>query len=208
MSNLCFLVNDTIAFENTNPFKHVEPVMYKTKEHDSHRIPSYKEPLYVADVQMSELKNRLRTFVGNESLFLVETTSLAVAGLYYTGLNDRVKCAFCKKQIEHWASEDNPLKEHRRISPQCSFVKKIFSVQRPQQNCSGTEQCSSTSSALSSSLPSSQSSSSVSSLLNRLNPSNPSLMKFDDRLQTFRRYNWSSHMSPSEMAAAGFFYSG
>ena len=175
--------------------------------YEDNRQKSQRKSLSVSNVQMSELKNRLRTFVGNESLFLVETTSLAIAGLYYTGLNDRVKCAFCKKQIEHWASEDNPLKEHRRISPQCSFVKKIFSAQRPQQNCSGTEQCSSTSSALSSSLPSSQSSS-VSSLLNRLNPSNPSLMKFDDRLQTFRRYNWSSHMSPSEMAAAGFFYSG
>lgn len=49
---------------------------------------------------------------------------MAQAGLYYTGIRDKVRCPYCKVELESWELHDDPFSEHCRLtlSP-CSFVK-------------------------------------------------------------------------------------
>ena len=49
--------------------------------------------------------------------------ALARAGLFYLGLADRVKCAFCGGILRNWEPSDDPLMEHRRNFPQCQFLR-------------------------------------------------------------------------------------
>lgn len=52
---------------------------------------------------------------------IVEPHDLAKAGMFYTGLSDRVQCAFCRGYLRNWVPGDNPAEEHRRHFPDCSF---------------------------------------------------------------------------------------
>ena len=81
--------------------------------------PNHGVGLHVYENQMDLYDNGLRTFNGYKHLFPVEVESLANAGFHYTGIKDRVKCAYCKKEIENWEAYDEPFLEHRRISPNC-----------------------------------------------------------------------------------------
>jgi len=51
---------------------------------------------------------------------------LAATGFYYTGFKDVVCCAFCKVELQEWEPEDCPFKEHKRWSPTCGFISKLF----------------------------------------------------------------------------------
>ena len=48
--------------------------------------------------------------------------SLARNGLFYTGREDRVRCAYCKGILHTWEPDDSPEYEHRRHFPQCTFA--------------------------------------------------------------------------------------
>jgi hypothetical protein len=48
---------------------------------------------------------------------------LAVAGLFFTGIDDRVQCAFCRGFLHTWVHGDKPLDEHRKLFPDCSFLR-------------------------------------------------------------------------------------
>ena len=52
----------------------------------------------------------------------IEPRALAGAGLFYLGLADRVKCAFCGGILRNWEPSDDPLMEHRRNFPHCQFL--------------------------------------------------------------------------------------
>ena len=73
-------------------------------------------------LNMSPIDDRIRTYQGTENLFPVSIQSLAEAGLYYKGPGDMVRCGYCKKSLKKWAYGDEPMQEHARISPHCSFV--------------------------------------------------------------------------------------
>ncbi|RWS18209.1 hypothetical protein B4U80_06540 [Leptotrombidium deliense] len=60
--------------------------------------------------------------------------SLANAGFYYFGESDRVRCAFCNGVLGLWDSHDDPLFEHARCFPQCTFVKGNFCANIPINN--------------------------------------------------------------------------
>ena len=53
----------------------------------------------------------------------VQPVELAEAGLYYTGPNDRVQCAWCRGGLYGWEPNDTAFGEHSRHFPQCPFVK-------------------------------------------------------------------------------------
>ena len=60
---------------------------------------------------------RLATFPDNwchESNPNLTKEKMASAGFFYTGLIDRVQCAFCKVYIDRWCPEDTPIIEHKR----------------------------------------------------------------------------------------------
>lgn len=70
----------------------------------------------------SELE-RLSTFDDWPPTSHVKAADLAADGLFYTGQNDRVCCAFCRGILDQWTVDDVPSVEHRRLFPQCPFVK-------------------------------------------------------------------------------------
>ncbi|RWS22317.1 baculoviral IAP repeat-containing protein 3-like isoform X2 [Leptotrombidium deliense] len=57
----------------------------------------------------------------------IPTSDLSRAGFYYTGIGDVVRCFACNGLIYSWENGDDPLTEHKKHFPLCSFVKKIQS---------------------------------------------------------------------------------
>ncbi|ELT99440.1 hypothetical protein CAPTEDRAFT_120337 [Capitella teleta] len=48
--------------------------------------------------------------------------ALAEAGFFFTGVQDRIQCAFCRGVLHSWESTDNPWEEHKKHFPSCPFV--------------------------------------------------------------------------------------
>lgn len=78
-----------------------------------------KQPNF--DRLRSELE-RLSTYNDWPPTAHVKAADLAADGLFYTGQNDRVCCAFCRGILHQWTLDDVPSVEHRRLFPQCPFV--------------------------------------------------------------------------------------
>lgn len=70
---------------------------------------------------LSTYENRLKTFEGVWKLQFITPNQMAKAGLYYLGIQDRVRCLFCSKEFDYWQPGDDPTVEHKRQSPQCPF---------------------------------------------------------------------------------------
>jgi hypothetical protein len=59
-------------------------------------------------------------------MYIVSPSSLAKAGLYFTGPLDRVECAFCHGKLEGWEAGDDATIEHsKHFGSRCNFVKKL-----------------------------------------------------------------------------------
>ncbi|XP_013418147.1 E3 ubiquitin-protein ligase XIAP-like [Lingula anatina] len=48
---------------------------------------------------------------------------LSIAGLYYAGFGDNVKCFFCGGGLRNWEPQDDVWTEHARWFPNCGYVK-------------------------------------------------------------------------------------
>lgn len=48
--------------------------------------------------------------------------TLARAGLFYTGVEDKVKCPFCLGSMYNWEKGDNPFSEHAKNFKDCPFI--------------------------------------------------------------------------------------
>jgi len=59
---------------------------------------------------------------------IVDPRDLAKAGLFYTGQIDRVQCAFCRGYLKNWVQGDIPADEHRRLFPECPFMRQQTDV--------------------------------------------------------------------------------
>jgi hypothetical protein len=55
----------------------------------------------------------------------VTVEDLVVAGFFYLGIQDYVKCFYCDVGVCNWEREDDPWTEHCRWSKSCRFVKLI-----------------------------------------------------------------------------------
>ena len=80
-------------------------------------------------VDMRRFDVRLSTFNDNPLSWSLQTPSaeqLARVGLYYMGMEDRVRCFSCGVELEEWGEED-PLIRHYMTSLQCSFLQQDFS---------------------------------------------------------------------------------
>ena len=91
---------------------------------------------------------RLETFQKWPRADVVRPRELAAAGFLYTGINDRVHCAFCHVKLSTWAKGDRAMNEHRRHSPTCPFVQNMecgnIPLERPHDNTrTSTEETSS-----------------------------------------------------------------
>ena len=87
-------------------------------------IRSSSDELSLQNLRMYSF--RLETFHDWPINDVVTDVSLARAGFYYTGYNDKVRCAFCRREVSDWQPGDVPTEEHRRLVPYCAFVKQNF----------------------------------------------------------------------------------
>ncbi|XP_056006560.1 baculoviral IAP repeat-containing protein 7-like [Ostrea edulis] len=70
--------------------------------------------------------DRLSTFTYWPSQIAQRPVEMSSAGFYYTGVGDRVRCAFCGGELGKWESTDIPFHEHLRWFPDCPFIKECF----------------------------------------------------------------------------------
>lgn len=160
----------------------------------------------------------------------VSERSLARAGFYYTGVQDKVKCFSCGLTLENWQPGDNAMEKHKQLYPSCSFVQSVLSV-----NNLGLSSRSAFSPSVASSLSPSLHSIALSPSLEQvgyfsgsfssfpqdpvttravedlsfLSPKlhNPSMRTEDARLRTF--HSWPlTFLSPIDLAKAGLYYLG
>ena len=48
--------------------------------------------------------------------------SFARAGFYYSGTADNVMCFCCGLGLNHWEATDDPVNEHMRFTPRCTWL--------------------------------------------------------------------------------------
>jgi hypothetical protein len=150
------------------------------------------------DVDVSQLHQELArrvTFVDWNVDFL-DKNKLAMLGFYYVGQQDVVKCVFCNVAIGEWQPDDDILTEHIKYSPNCKLITGGHTNNIPLDEV-----------LLKKTLPP---------------PRTPDVcgFGFDDevyypemsseirRLESFAKWPKAMKQRPSEMSAAGFFYSG
>ncbi|XP_067890182.1 baculoviral IAP repeat-containing protein 2 isoform X2 [Heterodontus francisci] len=166
---------------------------------------------------------RISTFAHFPSNALVSERSLARAGFYYTGVNDRVQCFSCGGTVDNWQPGDNAVERHRRCNPSCSFIHSLPSSIDHSSSRSAfyppnaafflqsSFHESGAQTGLDRSIPRdtvvSRSVEDISHQL-RYPQYNAAMCSEETRLQTFQ--NWPSYSSliPAELAKAGFYYTG
>lgn len=52
----------------------------------------------------------------------LDISTLAMLGFYYSGIEDRVICAFCGIEAYRWLETDDVLDEHKRLGPLCPLL--------------------------------------------------------------------------------------
>ncbi|KAH8343117.1 hypothetical protein KR059_005281 [Drosophila kikkawai] len=73
---------------------------------------------------------RLKTFI-NWPLEWLDKHQLAQTGMFYTNVDDKVKCYFCGVEIGRWEQEDQPVPEHQRWSPNCPLLRRRTTTNVP-----------------------------------------------------------------------------
>ncbi|NWH93382.1 BIR protein, partial [Aegithalos caudatus] len=173
---------------------------------------------------------RMSTFSTFPTNAPVSERSLARAGFYYTGVQDKVKCFSCGLTLDNWQPGDNAMEKHKQLYPSCSFVQRMLSV-----NNLGLSSRSAFSPSVANSLSPSLHSTALSPSLEQvgyfsgsfssfpqdpvttravedlpfLSPKlhNPSMRTEDARLRTF--HSWPlTFLSPTDLAKAGLYYLG
>ncbi|XP_071981843.1 E3 ubiquitin-protein ligase XIAP [Engystomops pustulosus] len=148
------------------------------------RIVDESEPNFPRYIDMCSEEARLKTFKNWPSYVRLTPKELANAGLFYTGLNDMVKCFCCGGKLMNWEPSDVAWTEHRKHFPDCLFV-----LGRDVGNV-----------ALESSglFSSSRRGSEV--------PENPAMSQIKARLESFA--NWTYAVNKEMLAKAGFYSTG
>nr|XP_035121071.1 baculoviral IAP repeat-containing protein 3 isoform X1 [Callithrix jacchus]XP_035121072.1 baculoviral IAP repeat-containing protein 3 isoform X1 [Callithrix jacchus]XP_054097742.1 baculoviral IAP repeat-containing protein 3 isoform X1 [Callithrix jacchus] len=167
---------------------------------------------------------RMSTFSTFPAGVPVSERSLARAGFYYTGVNDKVKCFCCGLMLDNWKRGDSPIEKHKKLYPSCRFVQSLNSVNNLEATSQPTFPSSVTNSTHSL-LPGTENSeyfigsysSFPSNLLNsRTNQDFSALMRSsyhcamnneNARLLTFQTWPLT-FLLPADLAKAGFYYIG
>ncbi|XP_059820694.1 baculoviral IAP repeat-containing protein 2 [Hypanus sabinus] len=165
---------------------------------------------------------RISTFAKFPPNALISERSLARAGFYYTNIGDKVQCFSCTVIVENWQPGDNPVERHKKANPNCSFINNLrsgidCSSSRSQFSLSGGSffhssyyENAAPTDLYCSNLSDPVASRSVEDFSQQLRcPHYNAFMRSEEtRLQTFQ--NWPSYSSlvPTELAKAGFYYTG
>ncbi|AKR17350.1 IAP-3 [Urbanus proteus nucleopolyhedrovirus] len=137
----------------------------------------------VFDNLMQQEEERLKTFV-NWTSDCVTPEALAKNGFYYLGVGDETRCAFCKVEIMRWQHGDDPMLDHKKFAPQCKFAYNGYDT------CGMFDL------------------SNVAKQQNAFKPINTEYRNISTRLKSFDDWPKSLQQKPTQLAEAGFFYSG
>ncbi|XP_069825696.1 baculoviral IAP repeat-containing protein 2 [Dendropsophus ebraccatus] len=162
---------------------------------------------------------RMSTFSKFPSNPPVSERSLAKAGFYYIGADDKVKCFSCGLMLDNWKKGDNAIEKHKMLYPSCSFIQNVsslnlgaslysaFSPPNPTHSAS-CEETGYYSGAYMSNSADLVSSRAVEDQSSQRGNDNSSYMYTEEaRLRTFT--NWPlTFLTPTELAKAGFYYVG
>jgi len=83
----------------------------------------FKNNIYNIMNDLNREEARLKTFT-NWPLEWLDKRQLAQTGMFYTHVDDKVKCYFCGVEIGRWEQEDLPVPEHQRWSPNCPLLRR------------------------------------------------------------------------------------
>ncbi|KAG9491343.1 baculoviral IAP repeat-containing protein 2 [Eleutherodactylus coqui] len=156
----------------------------------------------------------------------ISERSLAKAGFYYIGTDDKVKCFNCGLMLDNWKKGDNAIEKHKMLYPSCSFIQNVsslnlggsihsafspptaFSPPNQTHSASSEEETGFFSASFTSVPSDAVSSRAVEDLSHqRGNDSNSYMYTEEARLSTYT--NWPlTFLAPSELAKAGFYYVG
>uniref|UniRef100_A0A8C8TV27 RING-type E3 ubiquitin transferase n=1 Tax=Peromyscus maniculatus bairdii TaxID=230844 RepID=A0A8C8TV27_PERMB len=159
---------------------------------------------------------RMSTYSAFPAGVPVSERSLARAGFYYTGVNDKVKCFCCGLMLDNWKQGDSPVEKHRQLYPSCSFVHTLNPASLP----SPTKSTAPVRSGFAQSLPPPERGGTYSSLSSnalrsravedspsRVSPCSHTMTTEEARLLTYNTWPLS-FLSPADLARAGFYYVG
>ncbi|XP_013418146.1 baculoviral IAP repeat-containing protein 7-A-like [Lingula anatina] len=73
-------------------------------------------------------QNRILTFENWPISKRQTPRELSIAGFYYAGFGDNVKCFFCGGGLRNWEPQDDVWTEHARWFPNCGYVKQCKGV--------------------------------------------------------------------------------
>lgn len=68
------------------------------------------------------INSRVESFVTWPPALKQQGFDLALAGFFYTNLNDTVVCFLCGLTLSKWMPEDVPITEHLKHTKQCSYA--------------------------------------------------------------------------------------
>ncbi|KAK3097115.1 hypothetical protein FSP39_006497 [Pinctada imbricata] len=81
---------------------------------------NFDRPRYAA---YAILTVRISSYQGWPSHLTQTPRQLSLAGFFYAGYGDYVRCFFCGGGLRNWESEDDPWVEHARWFPRCAFLR-------------------------------------------------------------------------------------
>ncbi|XP_036598585.1 baculoviral IAP repeat-containing protein 2-like isoform X2 [Trichosurus vulpecula] len=155
----------------------------------------------------------------------ISERSLARAGFYYTGVNDRVKCFCCGLMLDNWKQGDSAIDKHKQLYPSCAFIQNLIVVNNLESSSQSAFSFSGMNNVTCSLSPSSEQSGYFSGsyssfplepvtsrVVEDLSPLNTSPYSYsmsteDARILTYQTWPLT-FMSPLDLAKAGFYYIG
>ncbi|XP_040179864.1 E3 ubiquitin-protein ligase XIAP isoform X2 [Rana temporaria] len=179
------------------------------------------------DKDYSKEAIRMESYAKFPSSCPISAPTLARAGFYYTGIQDRVECFSCRAIAEGWQHGDSAIGRHRKISQNCKFINayssrsELIHTQEPTiQNLNPHMAMNCASSDTNHKLDSETQADSemqadfllrTGRVVDESEPKYPKFLSMsseDARLKTFK--NWPSYVrvTPKDLANAGLFYTG
>ncbi|CAF2757942.1 unnamed protein product [Rotaria sp. Silwood2] len=87
---------------------------------------SFNEKFEPYHPKMAEISRREATFLKtNLTDNLPNIENLIRAGFFFAGIENIVTCFYCNGSLHQWSSNDNPMIEHARWFPQCTYAKHL-----------------------------------------------------------------------------------
>ncbi|KAM6117242.1 E3 ubiquitin-protein ligase XIAP isoform 1-T1 [Pterocles gutturalis] len=172
------------------------------------------------DQEWAQEHYRLGTFVEFPFGCPVSASALAQAGFVYTGEGDKVKCFSCRTTVEGWVPGDSAVETHKKLSPNCKFITESTflenNVHPLAQNYQHRTENGSSNSALPCTLDDTSDleadyllrTRQVVDMSDNLFPKNPAMCSEETRLNSFHNWPLNGQLTPTELANAGFYYTG